>query len=103
MTKITIFNQEQLAKYKDIRFKLITVENPPPGFVGEQVEVVKSASNGGYVLHNPKLGSRVELKRADAILKELYKETSKIIKWKNEIEKKGFDKFKPEFPFMIEI
>ena len=82
MTKITIFSNEQLSMYKGKKVKLLIAQNPPPGFIGEQVEIVRSNNKDGLVLYNPNLCPKTIIQRTDAILQELERERMKVLQWR---------------------
>ena len=85
------------------KVKLLFAKDSPPGFINEQVEVTVSNYESGFALRNPKLSSCESLELLDQILFELELEKKRIIKQRHLIASKPFDRFRPKFPFLIEV
>lgn len=103
MAKVTIYDMKQLAKYAGRKVKLLNADCPPPGFIGEQVEIRLAECTKGFVLHNPNLCRKRGLDTLDQIIFDLEEEKRKALKRREEYLKAPFNRFKPEFPLLIEV
>jgi hypothetical protein len=65
--------------------------------------VQKARAQEGFVLVNTRLCKEDAETRAQKIIHELEAERQRVLKWKRDVKKSGFDRFRPEFPFLIEI
>ena len=103
MSKKIIFNDYQFAKYKGRKVKLLKADSPPCGFIDSECKVVECENYPGTMIL---LNENVHKLESDKLLKlerEFEDLRRRLAKERRKFEGIYTDKFRPQYPFQIEV